>query len=84
MVQRHYVNTKWEEFEALVTKLEGEKKPITVLFSGDKDEAGVSWCPYCKRFLLNLSINIMKLFFIKGNKAAPVIEEVLTNVSDER
>ncbi|XP_063699076.1 thioredoxin domain-containing protein 17 [Culicoides brevitarsis] len=49
MVQRHYVNTKWEEFEALVTKLEAEKKPINILFSGDKDEAGVSWCPYCNR-----------------------------------
>lgn len=48
MVQKHYINTKWEEFEALVVKLEAEKKPINVLFSGDKDEAGVSWCPYCK------------------------------------
>lgn len=48
MVQKYYINTKWEEFEALVTKLEAEKKPINVVFSGDKDEAGVSWCPYCK------------------------------------
>lgn len=48
MVQKYYINTKWEEFEALVTKLEAEKKPINILFSGDKDETGVSWCPYCK------------------------------------
>lgn len=47
MVEKHYVNTKWEEFEALVKKLEAKKQPINILFSGDKDETGVSWCPYC-------------------------------------
>lgn len=47
MVQKYFVNTSFEEFEALVTKLEAEKKPINVLFSGNKGENGESWCPYC-------------------------------------
>lgn len=46
MVQRHSVHG-WDNFIELVTKLEVEKKPINVLFSGDKDESGQSWCPYC-------------------------------------
>lgn len=46
MVQKHSV-LGWDNFIELVTKLEPEKKPINVLFSGDKDESGVSWCPYC-------------------------------------
>lgn len=58
MVQRHSV-LGWDNFIELVTKLEPEKKPISVLFSGDKDETGVSWCPYC---------NQGKLLKIIGNR----------------
>lgn len=48
MVQRHSV-LGWDNFIELVGKLEAEKKPINVLFSGDKDELGKSWCPYCEQ-----------------------------------
>lgn len=39
MVIKHHVKG-WEEFEKLVVSLEGEKKPINVFFTGDKDESG--------------------------------------------
>jgi len=48
MVNKHYVKG-WDEFETLVTRLEPEKKPINVFFTGDKDESGNSWCPYCNQ-----------------------------------
>lgn len=47
MLQRHYVKG-WEEFEKLVLELEKSKKPINVFFTGNKDESGKSWCPYCE------------------------------------
>lgn len=48
MVKRHFVKN-WDEFEKLVVELEKEKLPINVLFTGDKEESGESWCPYCNR-----------------------------------
>jgi len=48
MVKKHHVKG-WEQFEALVTTLESEKKPINVFFTGDKNELGESWCPYCNQ-----------------------------------
>lgn len=48
MVRRHEVKG-WNDFVSLVEKLEIEKKPINVLFTGDKNELGESWCPYCVR-----------------------------------
>lgn len=46
MVVRHNVKS-WEEFTELALKLEGTGEPVHVLFKGDKDEKGDSWCPYC-------------------------------------
>ncbi|XP_070491056.1 thioredoxin domain-containing protein 17-like [Chironomus tepperi] len=48
MVKRHFVKN-WDEFEKLVVQLEKDKLPINVFFTGDKDESGESWCPYCTR-----------------------------------
>lgn len=48
MVKKHYVKN-WEDFEKLVTTLENEKVPINVFFTGDKNELGESWCPYCNQ-----------------------------------
>lgn len=46
MVNEHHVKS-YEEFTALVEGLEADNQPIHVLFSGGKDENGISWCPYC-------------------------------------
>lgn len=46
MVVEHHVKG-WEQFKELVESLEPAGQPIHVLFSGGKDEKGVSWCPYC-------------------------------------
>jgi len=48
MVKKHHVKG-WDEFEKLVTGLESEKKAINVFFTGDKNELGESWCPYCNQ-----------------------------------
>lgn len=46
MVNEHHVNG-YEEFTKLAESLEASGQPIHILFSGGKDETGVSWCPYC-------------------------------------
>ncbi|XP_060654835.1 thioredoxin domain-containing protein 17 [Drosophila sulfurigaster albostrigata] len=48
MVVTHNVKG-WDEFAKKMEELETTdgKNPVHVLFSGGKDEAGVSWCPYC-------------------------------------
>lgn len=46
MVVEHSVKG-WDQFKGLVESLESSGQPIHVLFSGGKDENGVSWCPYC-------------------------------------
>ncbi|XP_058452517.1 thioredoxin domain-containing protein 17 [Malaya genurostris] len=46
MVIKHHVKS-WDEFTKLAESLEGNGEPVHVLFSGDKDEKGDSWCPYC-------------------------------------
>ncbi|KAL1396684.1 hypothetical protein pipiens_010351 [Culex pipiens pipiens] len=46
MVVRHHVKS-WEEFTKLAESLQGKGEPVHVLFTGDKDEQGNSWCPYC-------------------------------------
>ncbi|CAG9797043.1 unnamed protein product [Chironomus riparius] len=48
MVKRHFVKN-FDEFEKLVVELEKDKVPINVFFTGDKNELGESWCPYCVR-----------------------------------
>lgn len=48
MVHQHKVKG-YEEFVKLAESLEKSGQPINVLFSGGKDESGVSWCPYCVR-----------------------------------
>lgn len=52
----------WEEFEKLVVELEKERKPINVFFTGDKDESGQSWCPYCNQARPGMSIR-SKIWF---------------------
>lgn len=51
MVNEHHVNG-YEEFTKLAESLEAGGQPIHVLFSGGKDETGVSWCPYCVKGIL--------------------------------
>lgn len=46
MVVRHHVKS-WEDFTKLAESLQGKGEPVHVLFTGDKDEQGNSWCPYC-------------------------------------
>uniref|UniRef100_A0A0K8TNN5 Thioredoxin domain-containing protein 17 n=1 Tax=Tabanus bromius TaxID=304241 RepID=A0A0K8TNN5_TABBR len=46
MVVEHHVKG-YEEFTKLVEDLETSGTPIHVLFSGGKEENGLSWCPYC-------------------------------------
>ncbi|XP_055839121.1 thioredoxin domain-containing protein 17 [Episyrphus balteatus] len=46
MVIKHHAEN-YEEFTKLVEGLESSGEPIHVLFSGNKDENGKSWCPYC-------------------------------------
>lgn len=49
MVVKHEVRG-YEEFKKLIGELEASEKKfaIHVLFIGDKEEDGDSWCPYCK------------------------------------
>lgn len=46
MVKEHNVKG-YDEFTKLVESLESSGEQVHVLFSGGKDETGVSWCPYC-------------------------------------
>lgn len=46
MVNEHHVKS-YEEFTALVESLESSGQPVHCLFTGGKDESGLSWCPYC-------------------------------------
>lgn len=46
MVKEHNVRG-YEEFTKLAESLESSGEQVHVLFSGGKDETGVSWCPYC-------------------------------------
>lgn len=48
MVKQHHVKG-YEEFTKLAESLESTGEPVHILFSGGKDETGVSWCPYCTR-----------------------------------
>jgi len=54
MVIEHHVKG-YEEFTKLVEGLEGTGESIHVLFSGGKQENGLSWCPYCVKgnYLIN-------------------------------
>uniref|UniRef100_A0A2M4C3G1 Thioredoxin domain-containing protein 17 n=1 Tax=Anopheles marajoara TaxID=58244 RepID=A0A2M4C3G1_9DIPT len=46
MVVKHHV-TGYEEFTKLAESLESSGEPVHVLFTGNKDANGESWCPYC-------------------------------------
>jgi len=47
MVVRHHVQG-FQEFISLVEKVyKPDEKPVVVMFSGDKDAQGNSWCPDC-------------------------------------
>lgn len=46
MIYEHKANG-YEEFDRMVKGLELSGLPIFILFSGGKDEQGISWCPYC-------------------------------------
>lgn len=48
MVVEHHVKG-YEEFTKLVEDLETSGEPVHVLFSGGKEENGMSWCPYCTK-----------------------------------
>lgn len=49
MVVKHEVHG-YEEFKKLISELEAleKKSAIHILFIGDKEDSGDSWCPYCK------------------------------------
>lgn len=60
MVTTHFVKG-YENLIQLLNKLNNSSNSINILFSGQKDENGVSWCSDCKKHIkqLNvLSINI--------------------------
>ncbi|CRL03021.1 CLUMA_CG016468, isoform A [Clunio marinus] len=46
MVDKHFVEG-FEDFMKFVKDFKAEEKVVNILFTGKKDEKGVSWCPDC-------------------------------------
>lgn len=47
MAKQTFIKTGLSQLRSYLSTLEGSKKPVFILFTGDKDDSGKSWCPDC-------------------------------------
>jgi hypothetical protein len=53
------------QLRTYLNSIQASKKPVFILFTGDKDENGISWCPDCNyQKLLIIKHSIQKLLNI--------------------
>lgn len=83
MAKQTFIKTGLSQLRSYLSTLEGSKKPVFILFTGDKDDSGKSWCPDCNGMSLTQFFFIFNnLIHIKILVADPVIQRNLKNLSE--